>query len=614
MASHPVAGMSPWLRALMAARLLSIAPTALGGIVVRARTGPARTAWFTYVRKHLEGNGSLVDIPAHISDDRLLGGLDLAESLRSGTPCISQGTLQKANGGIAVISGAERISRQTIANITRALDCGGIDLQRDGLAHWFPSRFGVIAFDEALDDEPGLDRALADRLALQIDLDGVPLRDVRSIQIDDARDIRLVAESRKIYSRIETPPGAIDWLCHAAATFGVASLRRPAQALEVARAHAALSGRQAIDEADLIASAAFVLAPRATMQPAPADAPEESAPEEQHERPPAPLPEENECTSSEDTSIANEDTPQAMHDLVVDALKVHLPPNLLPPLTDAAKLGGGALQGSSGPPQKSLENGVRTGITNGRPERGAQLSIYATLLAAAPHQKLRAREREAAGRATIRDGRANRSLLRIQAEDFRIFRRKQRRKTLTIFAVDASGSSALNRLSEAKGAIELLLGDCYVRRDEIALITFRRNGADIALPPTAALARAKRCLASLPGGGGTPLASALATASSLAHTYRRRGLTPFIILLTDGRANVTRAGTQGRRQAMADALDEARRCRALSLDSIVIDTAPVPDERSSNLAAALGADYLALPKANSETICQAAQATRNVLA
>ncbi len=595
----------------MAARLFAVAPIAVGGIVVKARNGPARAAWLDYLRRHLREDGALVDIPAHISDDRLLGGLDLAESLRLGAPRIAEGALQRADNGVALITGAERLSRQTVAGITRALDRGGIDLQRDGLAKWFPSRFGVVAIDEALDDEPGVDRGLADRLSLQIDLDGIPIRDLAFPPEDGADPSARLAACRDRYRAIETTPEAITWLCSAAAALGVPSLRRPAQALNVARTHAALADRHAIEEDDLVAAAAFVLAPHATMMPPPA---EEDATDQDDPPEPETTPDQPDQPTPEDATANPEEMPQGMHDIVVDSLIAHLPHDLLPSLANAAESRARSPRGNSGAQQKSLQNGIRTGTTNGRPERGAQLSIYATLLAAAPHQKLRARQQEArrpvAGQGA---GQSSPTKLHIRAEDFRIFRRKQRRKTLTIFAVDASGSSALNRLSEAKGAIELLLGECYVRRDEIALVTFRKESADITLPPTAALARAKRCLSSLPGGGATPLASAIATAATLADTHRRRGMTPFIVMLTDGRANIARDGTPGRRQAMAEALEEARRCRALALPSLVIDTAPMPDERSSKLAAELGGDYLALPKADSNTIRKAAQATRSAV-
>ncbi len=93
----------------------------------------------------------------------------------------------------------------------------------------------------------------------------------------------------------------------------------------------------------------------------------------------------------------------------------------------------------------------------------------------------------------------------------------------------------MDRLGEAKGAVEMLLADCYVRRDEVALIAFRGAGADLLLPATRSLTRAKRSLAALPGGGGTPLASGLAAAESLAEEVRRKGRTPTLVVITDGR-------------------------------------------------------------------------------
>ena len=133
------------------------------------------------------------------------------------------------------------------------------------------------------------------------------------------------------------------------------------------------------------------------------------------------------------------------------------------------------------------------------------------------------------------------------------------RETTTIFVVDASGSAALHRLAEAKGAVELLLADCYIRRDQVALIAFRGSAAELLLPPTRSLARAKRSLAGLPGGGGTPLAAGLDAAFALSDSIRRKGQTPTVIVLTDGRANIARDGitrtstSRGRRDQRSQA-------------------------------------------------------------
>ncbi len=193
----------------------------------------------------------------------------------------------------------------------------------------------------------------------------------------------------------------------------------------------------------------------------------------------------------------------------------------------------------------------------------------------------------------------------VRREDFRIKRFRHRAPTTTIFAVDASGSSALHRLAEAKGAVELLLAQCYVRRDQVALVAFRGRGAELLLPPTRSLARAKRSLAALPGGGGTPLAAGIDAAVAVAELAQRRGETPVVVVLTDGRANVGRDGMGGRERAQADALAAAGRARFAGVTMVLVDTSPKPQTEARALAAAMDAHYLPLPHAGAAAISAA---------
>ena len=181
-------------------------------------------------------------------------------------------------------------------------------------------------------------------------------------------------------------------------------------------------------------------------------------------------------------------------------------------------------------------------------------------------------------------------------------------QTTTLFVVDASGSSALNRLAEAKGAVELLLADCYVRRDRVAVIAFRGKGADLLLPPTRSLARAKRSLAGLPGGGGTPLAAAIDAARELADQISRHGETPIVVLLTDGRGNIARDGGTGRVRAGQDALAAARQMRLAGVAALLLDTSPQPQPSARLLAQEMGATYLPLPYAGAQLLSQAVRA------
>lgn len=202
--------------------------------------------------------------------------------------------------------------------------------------------------------------------------------------------------------------------------------------------------------------------------------------------------------------------------------------------------------------------------------------------------------------------------MRVEAADFRVTRHKQRSATLTIFAVDASGSAALNRLAEAKGAVELLLADCYIRRDQVAVISFRGRTAELLLPPTRSLVRAKRSLASLPGGGGTPLAAAIDAALALALQSQRRGETPTLVMLSDGRANVARSGAAGRDAAHGDALRACQRVRQMRIKALFIDTSPRANALASELAAAMHAQYVPLPFANSRALSEIVSAAAAV--
>jgi magnesium chelatase subunit D len=287
--------------------------------------------------------------------------------------------------------------------------------------------------------------------------------------------------------------------------------------------------------------------------------------------------------------------PQSLADLVLAAAAAAVPPGLLASL--AAGAGRGATSaGKAGAAKHSALRGAPLAARPGMPGGRARLALLETLRAAAPWQALRRRE----------DG----PRIAVRRDDFRIKRFRERSETTTIFAVDASGSSALARLAEAKGAVELLLADCYVRRDRVALIAFRGRGAELLLPPTTSLVRAKRSLAGLPGGGGTPIAAALDAARTLAEAVLRRGGTPMLVVLTDGRANVARDGTGGREAASADALAAARQLAALRITTVLLDTSPRPQPQAATLAAAMGARYVPLPYADAAALSRAVKAAQ----
>jgi len=595
-----------WYDADLAAALLAVAPAWLGGVVLHGLPGPVRDTWLARFRELLPASQSMRRVPLHVSEGRLLGGLDLAATLQAGRPVAERGLLAESHRGVVVLAMAERATRSTLSHLGAVLDFAEIVMERDGFSARVPVELGIVALDESVADDEGLSDVLRDRLALRIDLRDFGIHDIDETPYDQAA----VIAARQSLPAVMLDAGQINTICALAETLGVQSLRACQLAARTAQVSAALSARTVAEEEDIAVAARLVLAPRATVLPVP-EAPEETeqdTPPDDRSAAPA---EERETTAPQDDEHADatDEKPapspdQPLEDRVLEAALAAIPPHLLAQLKTAdMRRMPSQSAGKSGALQRSKLRGRPMGVVRGDLRSGARLSLIDTLRAAAPWQRVR----RARYRGEGEGGRVAQPRVLVRPDDFRVTRFKQRAETTTIFVVDASGSAALHRLAEAKGAVELLLADCYVRRDQVALIAFRGNSAELLLPPTRSLVRAKRSIAALPGGGGTPLAAAVDAAGVLAEQILRRGGTPGVIFLTDGRANITREGSTGRDQALSQALDSAALLRIAGVRSMVIDTAPRPHANAARLADALQGLYLPLPHADAAALSRAVQ-------
>jgi magnesium chelatase subunit D len=585
--------LSGWERASLAAAVLAIDPL-VGGVVLRGGVGPARDAWLALLTDFLPSGAPVRRVPLGIAHDRLMGGLDLAATLRAGKPIAERSVLAQAGGGVIVLAMAERLEPTTAARIVLAME-GGEDSTAGGApAPRSALRFGIVALDEGRGEDEHAPEVLVDRLAFRIDLDEISWREVvrrfsDEVQIEAAR-ARLAA--------VQTDAAAIEALVAVAAQLGVRSMRAPLQALRVARACCALRGFEFVEEADIVAAAQMVLGPRATVLPGP-EAPsntEDAADTEDS----TPGDESGEATGSDADQHAEGTRGAELNELVLAAAAAAIPPGLLAQIAAAkGRAGSGrcrTAEAKAASPRRGRPLAARQGAL-----REGRLDLVATFRAAALWQALRRK---------FDNGHTRRLI--VNPEDFRIIRFRARKEQTAVFVVDASGSSAMQRLAEVKGAIELLLVDCYVRRDSVALIAFRGASAGIILPPTRSLTRAKSVLSGLPGGGGTPLASGLDVGLNLADNLRRRGQSPLLVLMTDGRANVARDGAPGRARALDDALGVAALVRAAGVASLAIDTSPlsqdVAEPPTLRLSRAMNARYIKLPNAEAVRVSQAVRA------
>ena len=587
-----------WFDANLIAILLAINPRGLKGVAVKSQFGPVRDAWLSYARQLASSCGvQILKAPANISAEQLLGSLDIEASLQAGSLIMSKGLLERVQGNLLLLSMVERMDLQAIALISRALD--------EKNATDTASPFGVIALDESDNTDEAISPRLLDRLAFEIYLDQFSIADINESLEVDAED---VAEAQKLLPSVKCGDEYLEVMTKAGFSLGVISLRANQFALEAAKTLAALRGLTEVGQDELIDAARLVYTPSKRMQMSSeadqADQGEQDTPEHQDEQ--------NSDSQVEDAQDEPETIPEQnqeqpsneeLEDIIVEAVKASIPSQLLRQSKHSNKPGKSAvhISGRSGAVQKNFLSGRPLSSRKGRPNNGKRLDILKSIRAAIPWQRLRG--------LTAANQQQNKSKSRIdfRAEDLHIKQYLRRRGTVTIFLVDASGSSATQRLSEAKGALEELLAQCYIRRDEVAMVSMRGSKADIVLPPTRSLVRAKRNLATLPGGGGTPLAAGFRAANEMATSLERKGLTPIIVIMSDGKANVNLNGVGGRAGAHSDALMAAKELRVKNHRLLFVDTSPQPEVLAQELSSVMAAQYFPLPfNSSGKKISQAA--------
>lgn len=596
-----------WFDANLVAILLAINPRGLKGVTVKSQFGPVRDAWLKYLKDLTTSCGSqLLKAPANISADQLKGALDIEASLQRASLVMSKGLLERAEGNLLLLPMVERMDLQAIALISQALDeKNTIDAS---------THFGVVAFDESDNADEAISARLLDRLAFELYLDRFSIADINEPLEVDAEDI---AKAKKCLPSVKCSNEYLKVMTKAGLSLGVSSFRANQFALEVAKTLAALRGLTEVGQDEVIDAARLVYTPskrmhiNSDMDQAAQESEENRDDQDQDQD--AENQADNSQNDSESSDQPNQEQPSSedLEDIIVEAVKSSIPPQFLHQSKRNLPAGKSAahVSGKSGAIQKNFLSGRPLTSRKGRPQDGRRLDILKSIRAAIPWQRLRGMMSS--------DDQQKAAHIRIdfRTEDLHIKQYLRRRGTVTIFLVDASGSSATQRLAEAKGALEELLAQCYIRRDEVAMVSMRGAKAEIVLPPTRSLVRAKRNLAALPGGGGTPLAAGFRVANEMAISLERKGLTPIIVVMSDGKANVNLKGVGGRESAHSDALMAAKELRIKNHRLLFVDTSPKPEILAQELSSAMAAQYFPLPFAGSTSsgkkISQAAMQLAN---
>ena len=623
--------------------MLAVDP-ALGGVALPAAVGSGKSTLARAFADLLPVDTPFVELPLNVTEDRLIGGIDLEATLASGERVVQRGLLAQAHGGVLYIDAINLLDAGAVTQVVDVLSRGEVLVEREGLSERHPAQFMLLGTWDPGDGEVRM--GLLDRIGLIVPLAvqgqwqarreivetvlaAAARNDSAAILHQDGMSSALALlreqldEARRRLADIDLSEEQLRSLAATALALGVEGNRADVFAARAARASAALAGRAEVGQQDLETAIKLVLMPRATC-----------IPEREETAPPEP-PAAQESTESADEA-ANEDAANSQDhadeqpsepeldeppDEGSEAPENLAPPDLLQDLlleAEATEMPDDILSVSVARPARSRAGSRGEALNNrrgrfvrarpGAPREG-RIALIPTLLAAAPWQDSRRTEAAARGR-MLRDG------LMIRSEDLRIRQYRDKSGTLFVFLVDASGSMALNRMRQAKGAVASLLQSAYVHRDQVALIAFRGQRAEVLLPASQSVDRAKRELDVLPTGGGTPLASALQQGLELARQARSRGISQVtFILITDGRANVALAQSrdpsaprpeksvmQGEVAALAGATASA------GIAAVVVDTQAkyLGRGEAERLAAQLQGRYFYLPNARAEQIVEAA--------
>jgi magnesium chelatase subunit D len=521
---------------------------------------------------------AVVELPVGATEDRLVGTIDIEKAIKTGEKHFDPGILAQANRNILYIDEVNLLDDHLVDVLLDAAAMGTNFVEREGISFSHPAQFVLVG---TMNPEEGeLRPQLLDRFALSVEIKGIPYREARAeivrrrvaFEADPASFIevqseaqeqlrRKITEATNILPKVKLNDEMLDLITQICVDFAVDGHRADITMYKTACTLAAFNGRTAVTEDDIKEAAELVLPHRRRRQPFEEPKMEqqqlqesiqkwnENKKEQQQQNNPPPQPQNDDDKGNQEKKPEKEAPEQ-----VFEADSPYKVKPLSTPVLDEVQRCG------AGRRSKSLSNSKTGRYIDSTVPKGkvADLAFDATLRAAAPFQCQRKKFRDQTG-------------LLIEKSDLREKVRERKIGNLIMFVVDASGSMAAEeRMVSTKGAVLSLLLDAYQRRDRVGMVVFRKNKAELVLPPTNSVDLAQKCLTKLPTGGRTPMVHGLKLGLDVIKDCVQNddGVLPLMVLVSDGMANVTLYGGD----PVEEAKVLAREISAEGIQSIAIDT------------------------------------------